>query len=315
MKFLISQPFSGHANIVRILGQRHNALIIAPPTPEQILNQDLSWFDQFTPNQFWVLPELEHCFLRHANGLKLLRSLLTLATQGQLGRGVIACDSWAWAFFQRIHAWPTIQALTLQAFDSQRLAKMITTFAKHSKMHIHFYNAKNGHEMLLEDKGSASSETEFNELAAYCRGNLALALHYWQERLCNEPEETQSQNGAAENTQSTTEPKSTEQSTGKNLWLAKMPAEPSMPTGNPEAFFLVLHVLLIHNGLDEIGLENVLPYSQTRCQGLLAQLEQALTFTLMTRLRSWYLKNLGVPIIDLKPIRSTLPNNFVLSPI
>ncbi|UQB41859.1 hypothetical protein JX580_09325 [Thiomicrospira microaerophila] len=307
VKFLVGQPFSGHANIVQILGQRHNAQIIAPLTPEQILNQDLTWFDQFTPDQLWVLPELERCFLRHTHGLSLVRRVLSLATQGHLGQGIIGCDSWAWAFFQRIHAWPATDVLTLQAFDAERLTSLISDYAHHSKMHIHYLSAINGNEILTNEIDSEQTDTEFNELVAHCRGNLALALHYWQERLYDDLDEAKSEgqlipddeaddpNDTKQNAVNNNEEPTTQLSAGTRLWLAKMPAEPSMPTGNPEAFFLVLHALLIHNGLDEIGLENVLPYSQTRCQGLLAQLEQAQLVEYQTT--RWLVKKTAYPTI------------------
>lgn len=40
--------------------------------------------------------------MRHAGGLTLVRRLLERAVSGQLGRGLIGCDSWAWAYLQKV---------------------------------------------------------------------------------------------------------------------------------------------------------------------------------------------------------------------
>ena len=91
-----------------------------------------------------------------------------------------SCDSWAWAFFQRIHAWPATDVLTLQAFDAERLTSLISDYAHRSKMHIHYLSAMNGKEILTNEIDSEQTDTEFNELAAHCRGNheaFFLVLH------------------------------------------------------------------------------------------------------------------------------------------
>lgn len=149
-RFFIGQPFSGHAEIVSLLGERHQAVEIMPPSCEQILLNDESWFANWpSPGTFWVLPNLEHCYLRHANGLELVRRLLSLAANGQLGKGVVGCDSWAWTYLQRVFPLPQAEAITLQAFDADRLYCLLYGLMKsQSKKEIHCYNTKNGKEII-----------------------------------------------------------------------------------------------------------------------------------------------------------------------
>lgn len=142
VKFVVGQPFCGHAEIVSLLGARHRATEVAPPSIEQILSNDESWLEGWPlPETFWVLPKLEHCYLRHACGLNLVRRLLCLATNGDLGQGVIGCDSWAWAYLQRIFPLPQAAAITLQAFDANRLQNLLyDQMTSRAQQKIHYFN-------------------------------------------------------------------------------------------------------------------------------------------------------------------------------
>jgi len=284
VKFLVGQPFSGHAHIVSIFGKRRQARILKPPSYQQILQNEQAWFEELSLlNEFWVLPNLERCFLRHANGLNFVRRFLSKATNGDLGQGVIGCDSWAWEFLKRTFTWPISDVLTLQAFNAERLTALITDFAKQSHMHLCYLQAKNGQQVVGDAVNKAQQKEEFTALSAHCRGNLALALTYWQDRLYDElteavnegdsDQENEPDQSAPDDKQLTKNSPKTASS--KTLWLANMPSEPSLPVGNPEAYFLVLHALLLHGGLSAFYLEQVLPYSYTRCQALLAQLAQS----------------------------------------
>ncbi|MFN2360840.1 MAG: hypothetical protein ABR522_07160 [Marinobacter sp.] len=72
-----------------------------------MLTGDSAWLETLPKGstQLWVLPALERCFLRHTNGLDLLRGLMERAFSGEWGPGIIGCDS---------------QALGLLAHDSER---------------------------------------------------------------------------------------------------------------------------------------------------------------------------------------------------
>lgn len=266
VKFVVGQPFCGHAEIVSLLGARHRGTEVAPPSIEQILSNDESWFDSWTlPANFWVLPKLEHCYLRHASGLNLVRRLLCLATNGDLGQGVIGCDSWAWAYLQRIFPLPQAAAITLQAFDANRLQDLFyDQMRSRAQQKIHCFNAKNNQKILGPSAEQEQLQEEFVELAAHCRGNVAVATTYWRQRLRCLPDE----DAAVDDEKTATR-------TGEQVWVAGMPPEPELPIGNEEDFFLLLHSMLLHGGLPESLLGELLPFSATRCLGLLGQLQQS----------------------------------------
>lgn len=269
--FCVGQPFSGHAHIVSLLGARHRAVQISPPPTERILSCDEGWFDGWpSPETFWVLPQLERCFLRHASGLDLVRCLLDLAAGGQLGSGVIGCDSWSWAFLQRISPIPESDAVTLQAFDADRLQRLLLGMMQtRSKKEIHCFNAGTGKEIMGSSSQEKPRQKEFLELAAHCRGNVGIATRFWRERLRHAPDDDEvpedEKNGAR------AKPGPGEE----HVWIASMPSEPELPTGKTEEFFLLLHALLLHGGLQESLLGELLPFSQAHGRALLGQLRHA----------------------------------------
>jgi hypothetical protein len=271
VKFFIGQPFSAHAETVALFGRQHGAVEITLPSIEQILSADESWLEHWpSPETFWVLPKLERCYLRHANGLDLVRRLMGLAANGQLGKGLIGCDSWAWAYLQRIFPWPLAQAITLQAFDAERLQRLLVGLMKtQTKKVLHFYSAKNSQAITNDASKGEQPPKEFAELAAHCRGNVAIAATYWRERLRHHSDKDEALD--KENSQKDTD----ESESVGQIWVAEMPAEPDLPLGNDEEFFLLLHAMLLHGGLPESLLGELLPFSSARCLGLLAQLQQA----------------------------------------
>jgi hypothetical protein len=68
---LVGPPYSGLTEIVPCWAEQQGWPLIEPPSAEQILAEDYTWFTgQHSNGDPWVLPLLEHAYLRHANGLK-----------------------------------------------------------------------------------------------------------------------------------------------------------------------------------------------------------------------------------------------------
>ncbi|MFO7813692.1 MAG: hypothetical protein R6V21_12045 [Pelovirga sp.] len=270
VKFFIGQPFSGHAEIVSLLGDQHQAVEIKPPSSEQILSNDHGWFDSWPSSAtFWVLPNLEHCYLRHAKGLDLVRRLLSLAANGQLGKGLIGCDSWAWAYIQRIFPLPHVDAVTLQAFDAERLQDLICDLMlSGAKRKVYCYNAANGQEIIGPSAQQKQLQKEFAELASHCRGNVAVAITYWRDRLRLGPDED------VDGDDKKTAEHPVKDRSGEHIWVASMPPEAELPMKNDEGYLLLLHTMLLHGGLSDLLLTDLLPFSASHSQGLLGQLQQ-----------------------------------------
>lgn len=263
VKFVIGQPYSGHAEIVSRWGEQHNAVLITPPSSEQILTIGERWLDDLVASeQLWVLPNLEHCFLRHAHGLHIVRRLLADAESGVLGQGLIGCDSWTWSYLQHIWPVPRHDALTLQAFDGQRLKNLLVSMIRTRRSrNIRFRNAESGNDILTVPTEDDQVHSEIIQLAAHCRGNAGTALHCWRNRLRSEPEDN-------DDTRTTKEPGDI------NVWVTTSQPEPASPSGTEEDSILVLHALLLHGGLPESLLTKLLPLSHNRSMAHLLQLQQ-----------------------------------------
>ncbi len=273
--FVIGQPWCGHGETIEKWAAVHGADMVVPPTHSEILSGDPGWLDQWPiRGRPWVLPHLEHCYLRHAQGLGLVRDFLERAARGSLGKGLIGCDSWAWAYIQRV--WPVAQprALTLQAFDGEKLTRFFFHLAEAGMQEqICFRNAGNGNRVIPSfeemDGGGYTISRELKQLAAHCRGNPGTAWTYWRRRLRSEPDE--GGNAAAEKNEGEVLGKQ-----GKDsdvIWLAADIADPSMPMEADEDMAFVLHGLLLHNGLPVDALSELLPLSRSRVMSLLLRLK------------------------------------------
>jgi hypothetical protein len=219
---------------------------------------------------FWRFVPLEHCFFRHVQGLVLARRLLEAAESGRFGRGLIVCDSWAWAYLQ--HAWPSTrcEALTLQAFDGSVLKCLFPRLtASTGSRTVCYRNAKSGEAILTVPSDEMEVSAQLVQLAAYCRGNVGLALDYWRSRLRTEPEVDTSQPEARRQMEEK------RQGGEQVVWVASELSEPTLPPERDDSPLMMLHVLLIHGGLPESVLPEVLPFSHARCMSALLALRSA----------------------------------------
>ncbi len=271
IQFVVGPLHGGHARIIRLWGAMHQAQTIEPPTGEQILSGTggdlINWP---TRDLLWVLPNLERWYLRHANGLTLLRRLFEDLAGGRLGRGVIGCDSWAWAYMQRIQPVPGPDAWTLQAFDGARLACLFAGLAaSRSNARVCFRHAATGQEILAVPTRGDEVHSEIIELAAHCRGNFGTALRCWRERLRAVPDTDESS--------SDTGKKMSEQddSPEQCVMVSAEPVEPVVPSETDEGIALTLHALLLHGGLPAELLYEVLPIAPHRCLAILQRLREA----------------------------------------
>jgi hypothetical protein len=274
-RFLVGPPYGGHAEVLEFWAASHGWHLIAPPASEHILADDPAWLeDANLPRDAWVLPHLEHCFLRHGDGLVLIRRFLDLAASGCLGRGLIGCDSWAWAFLQRIWPIPQSQIYTLQAFDGDRLAAYFQ-YALHDPMgrRIRVRNAKTGDDILCSADSDAAPDPPVSallkRLAAHCRGNLGIAWNYWRTGFRTEPDaatpEVASANADAI--------EASEPADEVTLWWTAEHREPELSPTTEDELTHLLHALLLHNGLSQDLLAELLPDARMMLGANLLRLE------------------------------------------
>lgn len=269
---LVGPPYGGHAGLLASWAEHKAWPVLAPPSPEQVLAGGDAWLNELAnTGGSWVFPNLERAYLRHAAGLDLVRAFLDRAYAGELGRGIIGCDSWAWAFLQ--HAWhgrvPII--LALQAFDRARLAHHFQQLAAAANgSDLIFCQSDTGHYVLPPpdpDQESHGSSNFLQLLAAHSRGIPGVAWAGWRASLRKEQEGAQAEKALAEN----------HVDLRRTIWVTpwdqlKKPAVPGV-SRHDEA--VVLHTLLLHNGLTLELMRRILPLLPNRVAETVARLQEA----------------------------------------
>lgn len=285
--FFVCPPYCDHSLILENWAAEHQARVWQPPGTKQILNGDSAWLETLPKGngQPWVLPALERCFFRHANGLDLLRGFMERALSGEWGPGIIGCDSWAFAFVQRIFPLTGAPAMTLQAFDGPMLADYFVRgrTTPGSRNQIRFFSARSGEPLVPDETQDAYASTgapsgdeqdlpEFRQLAAHCQGNPGLAWHYWRKQLRSEPETEQQDRAEVRETGGTTQ-NTDGPGSSDNVWVAQDVETPPMPAEADEDVAFVLHAILLHRGLTTNLLTLLLPSPRARIASQLLRLQ------------------------------------------
>ncbi len=275
---IVSGPTIGVTEMVQAWAGDQGLQILAPPAPDELL-AGREWLDgvldAVQAGQRLILPGLERCFLRHPEGLDLVRGLLDEIWQGKISC-LLTCDSWAWAYLDRVVQVESIlpAPLTLSPFDATALDCWFRQLAqRYEPRSLTFRQASDGHPVLtaqkapLSDPGVQSDQTFLTHLAARSRGNPGVARAIWRESLqvnSTEEVEVKAQEEAAGDR-------------GYTMWVTPWPklALPEVPpnTGRAEAF--VLHALLLHNGLPAWLLFDLLPMGRAEVVQILHRLRTA----------------------------------------
>ena len=272
LRFVIGPPFSGTAETLDVWARSSGWPRVEPPTPDQILAGDETWITALAdaePSGGWVLPHLEHCYLRHPDGLQGVRRFLARAVSGELGPGLIGCDSWAWGFLQKVWPVPHPDAIALQAFSGERLARLFRrSLLDAAKTPVRVRHSVTGDDVLPtldpDDSDGGDVSTEMKRLAYDSLGNPGIAQTCWRSRLRTAPDDPKAETSPSEETGEPGEPEC--------LWLSPELNAPVMPSPTGENADLVLHALLLHNGLAASLLTELLPLSHPAVVSVLLDL-------------------------------------------
>ncbi|WP_203141599.1 hypothetical protein [Marinobacter mangrovi] len=244
--FVVAPPFTGLAESLEQVAADRDWRLIAPPDLDRIhRGQALQdWWSQFEGDTPWVLPELGHCWLRTPAGLALVRHLLGAIAAGELGRGLVGCNSWSWTFWTHLLPELRFSTLTLQALDHQRLGLWLQGLAGTGQFRL----TTNGSWVVPPKdepaRNGARTSAFLRDLAAWSRGIPEVAWAIWRDSLRARPEAEVEEPPDAEPTQST-------------CWVIpwSQVSVPTMPPGESRPLAFVLHALLLHQGLDETYLQ------------------------------------------------------------
>ncbi|MEZ4732764.1 MAG: hypothetical protein R3E79_37145 [Caldilineaceae bacterium] len=322
-QLFVSAPHSTLYASIKAWANREAWQILEPPTPDEILADDGRWLERWHDrNQGrWLLPPLERCYLRHHNGLNLIRRLLEIVRLQQ-PTCLLVCSSWAWAYLdQALHVRSVLPTpLTLPPFDAYDLNHWLAclpptavrgdlVFREADSGEAIFWaeetgtdqaEAANGVESAPDNGRSALGRTAawlgaaladgwvalqkwgyrawygrpnaqahsqfLKHLAARSRGTPKVAWAIWRHSLQVVADEVEHnvQVTAAEDSRRT-------------IWVRPW-EELALPTVMPDADVrqaLVLHALLLHNGLPDVLLPEVLPLRSSEIVYCLRQLEKA----------------------------------------
>lgn len=288
-QIIVGAPYSGTSQGVTHWATTQKWRIIEPPGIEQIFEGGKDWLSQLDTgkNMPLVIPCLERFYLRHHDGLTLIRRLLGWLWNNRC-RCLIGCDSWAWAYLcKAIHIDSLFpNPFILEAFDHERLQHWFQSLSLISgKKCFVFRQADNGKFVIppqktletpgnnniqtkkpLNNSGKPASVTNFlNNVASYSRGIPWVAWAIWRYSLRQTPD--------GDVLKTIQEDAKTDRCC--MLWVIPWSQLnlPIIPYTKNQKQPFVLHTLLLHDGLPSQVLSHVLSISDVEIIQILHHLK------------------------------------------
>ncbi|MCG2770779.1 MAG: hypothetical protein L6277_01655 [Desulfobacterales bacterium] len=272
-QIFVGPPYHGTSEILTAWAQARDWRLVSAPAPEMILTGGQEWLTQLEEdNEPLVLPHLEHCYLRHYDGLTLLRRLLDHIIS-QSRRWLVGCDSWAWAYLSKALKVDTVfpTPFILEAFDQERLKIWFQQLAAASGEDTFVFRQLDSGKYVLppaagdeascdQSQGAAAESSGFlKNVAAYSRGIPGIAREVWRRSFgfVN----TTKEDGEEIDTEA---PAAGDDNSAYPIWVKpwsqlKLPGFPGQRASI--GLLMVLHTLLIHGGLWSRILPELLPLS------------------------------------------------------
>ena len=293
---IVGVPHTNNAEILTLWAEEQKWRVIKPPTPEDILAQNESWLDQLTDDDTpWVLPSLERCYLRHAQGLALIRRFFDQVWSDRVSLGVIGCDGWAWAYLR--HIWPGTMPLVFvaQAFTHEDLAAWFQALATGSDRAPFLFRQQDNGEYVLEPPPELAEEIDppveisnfLKRLASHSRGIPGVAWALWRQSLLGELNKALSEE----------QKQQVDQIRATTIWVSPWDQlkQPSFPAEISRVQATILHTRLLHNGLPAKLLAQLLSLSATEVFQHLYGLHAAGLVEKSAEM--WRVSALGYPVV------------------
>jgi len=263
---VLCHPFGGTQEILTIWGKDQCWLILDPPPRTEILNEDLNWIEHNikTRNNPFVVPNLEYCYLRHENGLKLIRKLFNWLWSNSC-QCVMGIDSWAWTYLKQIMKIDTYARtiLVLKPLDYERLNIWFKSLFRQSTRSNYFFRETTTGKYVLslelpikDAKKPPRYDNNFlKNLAGYSSGLPLVSWEIWRSSLRTDPDE--------ELLLKEDELEMDPRNKRRTIWVlpwekVELPIIPENVKRNESHIF---HALLLHNGLSIEFLSQILPIS------------------------------------------------------
>jgi hypothetical protein len=279
---VIGPPGSGVHEAVTLWGSQLSAKLLTPPEPERLLKPEPGFWQSATGDaaNLLVIPQLERFFLRHSEGLALIRQLVEWlwATPRRV---VVGCDSWAWAYLSKTVQIDAVfrNPIALEAMDGKKLWEWFRPRPRGRYVVQTAWNGEVIYPIEIDQDGSNKlsdiaepveheykGEALFQWIAATSRGIPGVALPIWRECLCEGDAGTQSK-------EQTLNP-------GHNAMRIRVRAPedldlPLLPSGASTREAIILHTILLHAGLPISILAQIVPFTVTDTISLLSKLGEA----------------------------------------
>ncbi len=272
---LVGPAGCGVPAMLHTLAEVEQLKILAPPSSESLMGNVechdavLNSLDK-SESEVLIIPQLERFYLRHTNGLELIRRL----TERLLSRRrvLIGCNSWAWAFLDKAIGVEDLlgNPLALTPYDDQRLDAWFRS--NYDLSQVEFRQSHNNEPVFppcpdqdtREGEQSHKTSDLIKSLAAHARGNLGVALALWRQGLrTHDPESDAS--GPAE-------------AAARSVYWVVSPSEfelPGLASELDDLHRFVLHALLLHAGLSLPTLMSLLPFPHEDVCGHVRELRHA----------------------------------------
>lgn len=247
---IVAPPFSGITQGLSALAYERGWALIEPP--ENLLmddNEAAQWWQERLPDGPWVLADLGCFWVRHHQGLALVRQLIHRLVAGNGAKGLVGCSSWSWRFWEDYLPEIRLSALTLRPFTATRLQRW---FGSVSTEPLEVRTATKGNWVLAthreETPENDRSAHFLRDLAAISRGNPGVAWNIWRKALRREAENDDSESGEEGNSES----EATKESGLTRFWVVDMDklSLPVMPTSTQMSTLTLYQSLLFHGPSD-----------------------------------------------------------------
>jgi hypothetical protein len=306
VRLLVAPPFSGIRSALECFpelelqqeGEAGRWSLILPP--ENLLLDEQGareWWDTQDLSRPWVIPELADFWLRHLSGLALVRELLRRVAAGCLAPGVIGCSSWCWQFWSSYFKDAHFSPMTPSPMAAVELGEWFASLAAgDSDQSITARMANDGLWVLPMAEGNDGKKRKHSgflgDLASVARGNPGVALAIWRRALRARPEEeaaTGEEFGQV----------SADSGSVVRAWVIPFDqlGLPTVPQSEGDNIGLLLHALLLHDGLDAAHLQLVTGASEHETEFALARLARADLIAQETSGGRWNVTAQGYPSI------------------
>ena len=255
---LLILPPCDEKGVIESWAERYGHPLLAAPARETLFTAGADMLPALDGDDVLVIPRLEDWFVRHRNGLTLVRALLSRIDDLDR-RCVIGCNSWAWAFLSKAVGAHLVlpNGLTFKPFDAPRLAQWFAELADAESLdNVRFRLPDSGEDVLAHDDEGQLTNDHFAALAAESRGVPWVAWHMWRHSLRSTDDTSDKDGGAKAVDGVPTEPGLGVPGDEQTLWVVAL-EQFSLPSdaAEPEAL-IVLQALLIHGALtlDQLAL-------------------------------------------------------------